>query len=92
MNGNTTQIGQPSQSWVLFSYLSFGVAVVAIAAGVAMLGENWWIRGYFAIAAVLLVQSCFSLAKTLRDIHESGIFINRIEDAKTERLLRDHAG
>ena len=91
MNNQTTQIGQPSQSWVLFSYVSFAAAVAAIAVGVVMLGENWWIRGYFAMAAILLIQSCFSLAKTLRDVHESGIFHNRVENARTENLLREHA-
>jgi hypothetical protein len=35
----------------------------------------------------MLVQSSITLTKTLRDVHESTKFMNRIEDAKAERLL-----
>mgnify|MGYP003694324909 CR=1 FL=1 len=34
---------------------------------------------------VMLVQSCVTLTKTMRDMHESGKLVNRIEDAKAER-------
>jgi hypothetical protein len=30
-----------------------------------------------------------TLTKTLRDVHESGRLVNRIEDAKAERLLME---
>jgi hypothetical protein len=29
------------------------------------------------------------MTKTLRDVHESARFVNRIEDAKAERLLME---
>jgi hypothetical protein len=35
------------------------------------------------------VQSCISVTKTLRDNEEANKLLNRIEDAKTERLLMD---
>jgi hypothetical protein len=35
----------------------------------------------------MVVQSCFTLAKTLRDVHETSRMINRIEEARTEKLL-----
>jgi hypothetical protein len=35
----------------------------------------------------MVVQSCFTLAKTLRDLHEASRMINRIEEARTEKLL-----
>jgi hypothetical protein len=35
------------------------------------------------------VQSCVTLTKTIRDMHESGKLVNRIEDAKAERILMD---
>jgi len=38
---------------------------------------------------VMLVQSCVILTKTVRDMHESGKLVNRIEDAKAERILMD---
>jgi len=38
---------------------------------------------------VMLVQSCVTLTKTVRDMHESGKLVNRIEGAKAERILMD---
>jgi hypothetical protein len=38
---------------------------------------------------VMLVQTCVTLTKTVRDMHESGKMVNRIEDAKAERLLME---
>ena len=35
------------------------------------------------------VQSCITLTKTIRDVQESAKLVNRIEDAKTERLLME---
>jgi hypothetical protein len=41
------------------------------------------------MAAVFMLGSAFSLAKTVRDEHEAKRFANRIEDAKAERLLME---
>jgi len=38
---------------------------------------------------VMLVQSCVTLVKTIRDMHEGSKLVNRIEDAKAERLLME---
>jgi hypothetical protein len=37
----------------------------------------------------MLVQTCITLTKTVRDVHESSKLVNRIEDAKAERLLME---
>jgi hypothetical protein len=42
-----------------------------------------------AMGLLFTVGSCFSLAKTLRDGHESKRFINRLEEAKAERIIAD---
>ena len=43
------------------------------------------------MVARLVARARFCLAKTLRDAHESGLFHHRLEDARTEKLLREHA-
>jgi hypothetical protein len=48
---------------------------------------DWWVRAYFAMGTAMVLQSCFTLAKTLRDLHEASRMINRIEEARTEKLL-----
>ncbi len=80
---------RPTSAWIVFGYASFALSLVMVGAGILLLPMDWWVRGYFAMGAVLLIQSCFALAKNLRDVHEAGRFINRIETARTERLLRE---
>jgi hypothetical protein len=46
-------------------------------------------KGYLSMGIVMLIQSCVTLTKTIRDMHESGRMVNRIEDAKAERLLME---
>ena len=80
-----------SASWVTFTYLSFGAALLMVAAGIFFLPLDVWIKGYLAMGVVLLIQSCITLTKTIRDNDEAGKLVNRIEDARTERLLMDVA-
>ena len=48
-------------------------------------------KGYLTMGIVMLVQSCITLTKTIRANDETSKLVNRIEDAKTERLLMDVA-
>jgi len=48
-------------------------------------------KGYLTMGIVMLVQSSIILTKTIRDNDETSNLVNRIEDAKTERLLMDVA-
>ena len=76
-----------SPAWVMFTYVSFGVAAFMSAAGVWALPGDLWMKGYMAMANVFLVGACFTLAKTQRDEHEGKRLANRLEDAKAEKLL-----
>ena len=76
-----------SSSWVTFTYASFIGSVLMVAAGVALMPVELWTKGYFAMGIVMLIQSCVTVTKTIRDVHESNKLVNRIEDAKAERLL-----
>ena len=76
-------------AWVTFTYASFCGAAFMVAAGVFFLPLDLWVKGYLAMGIIMLVQSCVTLTKTVRDMHESGRLVNRIEDAKAERLLME---
>ena len=76
-----------SNSWTFFAYASFAAAVAMILGGILFLPLEIWVKGYFLMAVVALIQSCITLTKTIRDSHEAGRLLNRIEDAKTEQLL-----
>jgi hypothetical protein len=81
------QAAQHSQSWVTFTYASFLTSLAMVIAGILFMPLDTWIKGYFAMGIVMLVQSCITVTKTVRDVHEGRRLMNRIEDAKTERLL-----
>ena len=55
--------------------------------GVLFAPIDIWIKAYLGMGVALLLQSCITLTKTLRDVHEGAKLVNRIEDAKAERLL-----
>jgi len=84
------QNAQPhSNAWVAFTYASFAGSAFMVAVGVFFLPIDLWIKGYLTMGIVMLVQTCVTLTKTMRDVHESGKLVNRIEDAKAERLLME---
>ena len=76
-----------SSPWVAFTYVSFFVSLAAIAGGIVLLPIELWMRAYLFIGMLMLVQSCFTLSKTLRDRQENSRLVNRIEEARTEKLL-----
>ena len=78
-----------SSAWVTFTYVSFCASFFMVAIGVLFLPLDLSIKGYLTMGIVMLVQSCVTLTKTMRDKHESGKLVNRIEDAKAERMLMD---
>ena len=84
---NPQTAAQHTSTWVTFTYASFIASVLMVAAGVAFMPIDFWIKGYLAMGIVMMIQSCITLTKTIRDVHESGRLVNRIEDAKAERLL-----
>ena len=87
MNPQTTQTSQHSGTWIAFTYASFLAAVAMVAIGILFAPVDIWIKAYFAMGSALMVQSCITMTKTLRDVHEGAKLVNRIEDARAERLL-----
>ena len=84
---NQAQGSGHSAAWITFTYASFFASVGMVAIGILFAPIDIWIKAYFAMGAALLVQSCITMTKTLRDVHEGSKLVNRIEDARAERLL-----
>ncbi len=84
MSNETTQ---HSGAWVAFTYASFLGSAAMVGLGILFMPIDIWIKGYLAMGTLMLVQSCITATKTIRDVHEGRRMVNRIEDAKTERLL-----
>ena len=80
---------QNSKGWILFSYVSFVIAVGATLIGAWMTDMTLAMKGFISMGVLFLTGSTFTLAKTVRDEHEAQRFHNRIEEARTEKLLRE---
>jgi hypothetical protein len=79
-------------AWVFQAWASFLIAVGSTTVGIIWLPVDGWVRGFLAMGLLFTVNACFTLAKTVRDTHEAGKFINRLTGAKAEKLLQEFEG
>ena len=82
-------INKPSNSWNLFTYAQFAIAGSMMAGGIYSLDASFAAKGFYAMAALMLVSSTVTITKALRDKEESERLHNKLEDAHTERLLAE---
>ncbi|SMX23653.1 YiaA/YiaB family inner membrane protein [Boseongicola aestuarii] len=82
-------INKPSVAWNYFTYGQFLLAGSLMAGGIYNLDASFAAKGFYAMAAIMLVSSTVSISKSLRDTEESARLHNKIEDAQTERLLAE---
>jgi hypothetical protein len=80
-----------SQSWIVFTYVSFVASLGMLVTGIALMPIDLAMKGYLAMGVAMLIQSCITLTKTIRDNDEGSKLVSRLEDARTERLLMDVA-
>ena len=85
----TNVTARNTSSWVLFSAFSFVVSAGMMAGGIFFMEASFAAKGFYAMAAIMLVHTSISLTKTLRDKDESERLVNKLDEARTERLLRE---
>ncbi len=78
-----------SQAFNLFSYVNFAVAAAMMSGGIYFMEAGFAAKGFYAMAALMLVSSTVGITKALRDKEESDRLHNRLEEARTERLLAE---
>lgn len=83
------QVTRHSPAWIVFTYVSFIAAIGMIGSGIVLAPIDLSLKAYFAMGMLMLIQSCITMTKTMRDVEESAKLVNRLEEAKTERLLMD---
>jgi len=76
-----------SGPWVSFTYINMLASLTLTLGGLFFLPIDLWIKGYMLMGITMLTTSTIILTKTLRDRQESTRLVNKIEEAKTERLL-----
>jgi hypothetical protein len=70
--------------------ISFGLALTAVTVGVVRLPADGWVRAFLTLAVLYVVTSTFTLAKCVRDHQEAATVINRVDQARLDKLLAEH--
>ncbi|MFV0367435.1 MAG: YiaA/YiaB family inner membrane protein [Hyphomicrobiaceae bacterium] len=78
-----------SKGWRMYAYASFAVSLAMMILGVLAIPGELWMKGFFLVGTFFLTGACFTLAKTMRDQHESENLVHKLENAKAERILRE---
>jgi len=86
-NEQISAILEPSKAWIMYSYFSFGLSILALLGGIAYLELDVWVRGFLLMGVIFMAGNCFSLSKLLRDQHEAQSWRYRLDAAKTKELL-----
>jgi hypothetical protein len=84
------EITRDTAAWRFQVWASFLIASAVTLAGIGYLPVDTWMRGFLLMGVLFVVGSCFSLAKTLRDDHEARRLLNRLADAKAEKIIREY--
>jgi hypothetical protein len=88
---NNTQFSH-SSAWISFTYANALASISLVLGGIFFLPLDLWIKGYLVMGVAMLVSSVTILTKTMRDVQESGKLVNKLEEARTEKLLASIKG
>ncbi|MEM7241992.1 MAG: YiaA/YiaB family inner membrane protein [Pseudomonadota bacterium] len=80
---------KPSAAWTLFTYVQFAIAAAMMGGGIFFLEASFAAKGFYAMAAIMLVSSTAGITKSIRDTEESNRLHNKLEDARTDKLLAE---
>jgi hypothetical protein len=83
-------VQRDTAAWIFQVWASFALSVGMTGIGIAYLPVEPWVRAFLAMGVTFSVGSSLSLAKTLRDNHEAKRLLNRLSEAKTEKIIRDY--
>ena len=86
-----SDIQSNSTAWLFYVKASFVIALLAIGAGIMFMPGGLMVQGYFALSALFLVSSTITLSKTLRDEHEAQRLIHKLNEARTNKIIREFA-
>lgn len=79
-----------SVGWLLFVKLSFLISLVAMLAAIIFMPGDLMLKGYMGLNSLFIVSSTIMISKTMRDEHEGNKIINRISEAKTNKIIQEY--
>jgi hypothetical protein len=76
-------------AWTVQVWVAFIVALATTSVGIFFLDADIWVRAFLFLGLYFTVSSTMSLSKALRDRHESEKLTSKLDEAQTERVLRE---
>jgi len=70
-------------------WASFLIASLGTSAGIVFLDVDIWVRAFLGLGLWFTISSCMSLAKAVRDQHESEKITHKLDEAQAEAILRE---
>lgn len=86
---NTPIVDPNTTAWTIQVWASWVIAMAMTLGGVVLLPTDPWTKGYLLMGMLFTVGSTFNLAKTTRDNAEAKKLRNRIQAAKTDKILKE---
>ena len=80
---------QNTKSFYNMAWIAFAISFCGMVAGLLYMESDLATKGFLAMSYLFSITACFTLAKVVRDKHESDKFINKVENAKTEKFLSE---
>ena len=80
---------QNSKSFYNMAWIAFGLSFIGMLLGLIYMEADLALKGFLGMSYLFSVTSCFTLSKVVRDRHEAEKFINKVENAKTEKFLNE---
>ncbi|WP_433508226.1 YiaA/YiaB family inner membrane protein [Pseudonocardia halophobica] len=87
---STGPVPSTTAAFHLQAAASFVVSLAAVTVGVLYLPAGPWVRAFLAVSVLYVTTSAFTLAKTVRDKQERLTVVNRVDQARLEKLLAEH--
>lgn len=79
-----------SAAWGAQVWISFLVSITMTSIGIIFLPVGMYAKGFLGMGLLFSVGSSLSLAKTVRDQHESAKVLSQLNEAKIQKILADH--
>lgn len=90
MNSFDANAQPHSPAWVFQTWIAFSSAILTTTLGILFLPVDYWTKGFMGMGLLFTVGSTLSLAKTLRDVHESQKIASRLDEVKLQKILVEH--
>ncbi len=70
--------------------IAFAVALATMLFAILYLPTDPWPRAFLALGTLFLTTSSFTLAKCVRDNQENQAVVQRLDQARVDKLLAEH--